>query len=90
MRPPGDDMPVSGILAAVYYLSQEAERAGRHDVQAVLRSTIIAIDRLAAGDGQDDGADPGTCAVLEFFDQFVKASPGARSQFVKLIADRDS
>lgn len=90
MRGSDDGMPLNGILAAVYYLSQEAERGGRHDIQAVLRSTIVAIDRLAAGDGQEEVTDPGTCAVLEFFDRFVKASPDARSEFVQLIAGRDA
>ncbi len=86
MRPSVDDMPLSGILAAVYYLSQEAERAGRHDVKSVLRSTIVAIDALAkTKGGPDDIASPTTCAVLEFFDQFVQASPAARADFLEMM-----
>ena len=80
-------MPISGILTALYYLAQEAERAGHHDVKAVLRSTIVTIDGLAINKEHGGVADPGTCAVLVFFDQFVKASPAARSQFLETMRE---
>lgn len=80
--PSNHGLPISGILAALYYLSQEAERADRHDVKAVLRSTIIVIDGLASGAPHDLITEPGTCAVLEFFDRFAKASPAARARFL--------
>ena len=78
-------MPVSGILAALYYLSQEAERADRHDIKAVLRSAIVAIDGLAGGGSSDGIADPGTCALLQFYDSFAKASPAVRVRFLNAM-----
>ena len=85
-------LPVNGILAALYYLSQEAQQAGRVDVSAVLRHAIVRVDALSRGEGLAEDwavADVETCAVLSFFDSFVQASPDARSEFVKLIAEDD-
>lgn len=87
MTPSDHGMPISGILAALYYLSLEAERAERHDVKAVLRSTIVTIDGLAVNTEHGGVADPGTCAVLAFFDQFAKASPAARADFLETMRE---
>lgn len=83
---------LNGILASLHYLSREAERAELPDISEIIRNAIIAIS--VSEDGARDPlernrslASQGTCTVLEFFDHYLRASPGAREAFLKSLGE---
>lgn len=86
-----DDANPCGIVAALYYLSKEAERTDLPQMSAAIRQAIVTIAESRAADA-DTSQGPittsQTCAVLDFFDHYLKASPAVRANFRSLL-DRD-
>lgn len=83
---------LSGILAALYYLSKEAERAELPDVSEAIRNAIIYISAenaksRAVTEINDSLSSKNTCNVLDFFDLYLRASPLAREAFLKSLSD---
>jgi hypothetical protein len=78
------------ILAALYYLSREAEQSTLPHMSSAIRKAIVEImgsDRpMATGtEAQAALASGQTCALLDFFDHYLQASPAARAMFRELL-----
>jgi len=80
-----------GVVTALYYLAEEAQRQGRSDVRGVLRKAIVQLEAMEIARRPGEAlvttfANPQTCAIIEFFDQYLRASPESRAAFLKRTA----